>query len=167
MPEASQDGKIYGRKDGAFIEITPNSIGADVQGAAGTVYSALLDDVAAEGNTLKKLYDLICSLFSTKQDKLTTSVSHNSTFTLALTDQDKVIRCNSATDMLFNIDTYANVAIPVGTAIEFVQDGAGVVTVTGLSGVTIIGDPKTQGQTKWAAVHHMSLNIWEVIGGTT
>ena len=91
----------------------------------------------------------------------------NGTFTLALTDMERFIRVNSATDCLCNIPANADVAFNIGSILIVEQLGAGVVTATPLNGVTLNGDPKTQGQYKCIALYKSAINTWLVIGGTS
>ena len=118
-------------------------------------------------STLKTAYDNVVNLFSTKQDKLTPLATEEAaTFTLSLTHLDKVIPCNSAVDMVVNIPTNADVAFEIGTTLIIKQRGVGVITATALSGVTLLGDPKTQGQYKMIALYKEAINTWTAIGGT-
>lgn len=87
------------------------------------------------------------------------------TFTLALTHLYKGIRCNSATDVDCNIPLNDTVAFPVGSIVTIQQIGNGVVTVKGVSGVTLNGDAKTAGQYKFIQLWKTNTNVWNVIGG--
>ncbi len=54
---------------------------------------------------------------------------------------------------------------PVLSEVVVVQAGAGQVTIQGDNGVTIIGDPKTNGQDQAIYLVHQEENVWRVIGG--
>lgn len=57
-------------------------------------------------------------------------------YTLVLTDQSKLVTLTNAAAIAVTIPTNATVAFPIGTQIDFSQDGAGKVTFSG-AGVTI------------------------------
>lgn len=61
------------------------------------------------------------------------------TKTLALTDRDSLQNCSNASTQTITIPLNSAVAFPTGTAISFVQAGAGIVTITATSGVTLRG----------------------------
>jgi len=58
-------------------------------------------------------------------------------YTLVLTDQNKVVEMNVATANNLTVPTNASVAFPIGTEIAITQYGAGKTTVVASSGVTI------------------------------
>lgn len=57
--------------------------------------------------------------------------------TLALGDVDGVVEVNSASARTVTVPTNASVALPVGSVIEIVRWGAGAVTISPASGVTL------------------------------
>jgi hypothetical protein len=61
------------------------------------------------------------------------------TKTLALADEGTKQECNNASAQTITLPTNASVAFDVGTEIEFIQKGAGVVTIEGDTGVTVNG----------------------------
>lgn len=67
------------------------------------------------------------------------------TYTLALTDAKRAVRCTNASDIVVTIPTHTTAAIPLYVAIPIFQGGAGKVTIVGASGVTI--EPATAGTT--------------------
>jgi hypothetical protein len=56
-------------------------------------------------------------------------------YTLALTDAGKLIRCSNASAIALTVPPNSAVALPIGTQILFSQDAAGVVTAAAGSGV--------------------------------
>ena len=60
--------------------------------------------------------------------------------TLALTDNGKFKRSTSSTAITITVPTNAAVAFPIGCEIKFTQYGAGEVTISGDSGVTVNSD---------------------------
>lgn len=59
------------------------------------------------------------------------------THTLALTDKHKMNNFTSASDVTITVPTNASVAFPIGSRIVLRRGGAGAVTISGASGVTI------------------------------
>lgn len=58
-------------------------------------------------------------------------------YTLALTDAGKDVLCTNASAITLTVPPNSSVAFPVGTMIAFSQGGAGAVTATAGSGVTV------------------------------
>lgn len=59
--------------------------------------------------------------------------------TLALTDAGDIIRCTSGSAQAITIPAEASVAFSVGDSIRIIRAGAGAVTITGDTGVTVNG----------------------------
>jgi len=59
------------------------------------------------------------------------------TYTLVIGDQNKLISLNNASAITLTIPLNSSVAFPINTTIYWMQYGAGVVTVVGISGVTL------------------------------
>lgn len=58
-------------------------------------------------------------------------------YTLALADATKAVRCTNGGAIALTIPTNASVALPVLCIIPVLQGGAGAVTIAGASGVTV------------------------------
>ena len=91
-------------------------------------------------------------------------------YTPVLTDQYQVLitRSNASASTL-TIPTNASVAFPVGTVITVLNKGAGAVTISGASGVTVLSAGATAAspvlnQYKSAALMQTSANNWYVVG---
>lgn len=89
-----------------------------------------------------------------------------SNFTLALTDASKLIVGTKATSLIITIPTNAAVAIPVGTTINFVQGGAGILVFK--EGSANLYSKKdsiaTGGIWSWAALYKRGTNNWILYG---
>jgi hypothetical protein len=59
------------------------------------------------------------------------------TYTLGLGDIGKDVRCTNAAAIALTVPANATTAFPIGTLIVFSQGGAGAVTATAASGVTL------------------------------
>ena len=91
------------------------------------------------------------------------------TFTLADGNNTLVTLANAAAIAL-TIPTNASVALPVGAILNFAQTGAGQVTLSGASGVTVTSTggtaatPKTRVQYSGATAIQTSANNWLILG---
>ena len=89
------------------------------------------------------------------------------TYTLAATDAGKLIRMTNSAAITLTIPKNSTIAIPVGTKIEVEQVGAGVVTATEATDVTINpAAKKTWGQYSVITLQKVATDVWNVIGGS-
>ena len=93
------------------------------------------------------------------------------TYTFVAADQNNVVvTLANAAAITLTIPPNSSVAYPVGTVLNFAQTGAGAVTVTQGSGVTITSNgatasaPKTRVQYSAGSAIQTSANNWLVIG---
>ena len=93
------------------------------------------------------------------------------TYTFAASDSfNTVVTLSNASAIAVTIPTNATTAFPVGTVLNFAQTGAGQVTVSGASGVTVtsIGataaTPKTRAQYSAGSAIQTTANNWLVVG---
>lgn len=93
------------------------------------------------------------------------------TYTFAAADGfNTLVTLANASSIAVTIPTNATTAFPVGTVLNFAQTGAGQVTVSGASGVTLtsIGatatTPKTRVQYSAGSAIQTSANNWLVVG---
>jgi hypothetical protein len=92
------------------------------------------------------------------------------TYTLVLADRGKMILASNAAPQTITVPTNATAAFVIGTQIDIVQTGAGVVSVVGASGVTVNGvaTPLTlQAQYSAASLIKTATNTWLLLGGLT
>lgn len=102
---------------------------------------------------------------------VTINAQTGTTYTFAASDSfNTVVTLANASAIAVTIPTNATTAFPVGTVLNFAQTGAGQVTVSGASGVTLtsIGataaTPKTRVQYSAGSAIQTSANNWLVIG---
>lgn len=69
----------------------------------------------------------------------TVNAQTGTAYTAVLLDDHKVITCNNGSAIAFTVPTNASVAFPVGAKLSIAMIGAGVVTITGDTGVYING----------------------------
>ena len=81
-----------------------------------------------------------------------------------------LVTLTNASAIAVTIPTNATTAFPVGTVLNFSQNGAGQVTVSGASGVTLTSvgatatTPKTRAQYSAGSAIQTAANAWLVIG---
>jgi hypothetical protein len=105
---------------------------------------------------------------------LATSVATNAqvgtTYTLALSDNGKLVTLANASPVAVTIPLNSSVALPVGAVIMLAAYGAGLVTVSGAGGVTVVSTGATPAspiiRTQYSSVGcvQTSANNWLVVG---
>lgn len=87
-------------------------------------------------------------------------------YTLALTDDNRMVEMNNASGTTLTIPLNSSVAFPIGTMITILQTGAGQTTVAGAAGVTVNGTPglKLRAQYSAATCIKRATNTWVLIG---
>lgn len=103
---------------------------------------------------------------STEIDIETKTIS----YTAVLADANKLIELNSATGVAFGVPTNSTDAFPIGTQILVSQLGAGQVTITPISGVTLRsngGKLKISGQYGLCTLIKRATDEWYVSGDLT
>ena len=89
------------------------------------------------------------------------------TYTTVLADDGKLVTCDNASPIALTIPPNGTVAYGIGTQINIMQLGAGVVTITAGAGVTLrsAGSKlKTNGQYAVATCCKIATDTWVVIG---
>ena len=103
---------------------------------------------------------------NTSVDTSSTTDTQATSYTLALTNANKLQKCTSGTAMTITIPTNATVAFPINTEIAIVQYGTGKVTVAG-DGVTINsagGLKSTSAQYASMTLKKIATNEWLLVG---
>ncbi len=92
------------------------------------------------------------------------------TYNLVLTDAHKTVTLTNSSSIIARIPTNAGTAFPIGTRIELLQGGAGQVTVTPTSGVTVNssgGKTKLAAQYAQATILKVATDTWYLFGDIT
>lgn len=92
------------------------------------------------------------------------------TGTLALTDADYFQVCSNAATQTITVPTNASVAFPIGTEIDFFQQGAGQVVFAAAGGVTIqsaSSQLKIFIQFGGATIKKIGTDTWALVGNLT
>lgn len=89
------------------------------------------------------------------------------TYTFVLTDDGKLVTCDNASAITVTVPLNASVAFGIGTQINIMQLGAGQVTISPTSGVTIRSSGsklKTYGQYAVATLVKIATDTWVAVG---
>ena len=89
------------------------------------------------------------------------------TYSVVLSDDGKLITCDNASSIALTIVPNSSVAFGIGTQITIMQLGAGTVTITAGSGVTLRSDGsklKTNAQYAVATCLKIASDTWVVVG---
>lgn len=122
------------------------------------------------GNTAGSLSDL--TVLSNVYGSTVPISTKTASYTLAFVDAGTVVRMNSASAQVFTVPPNSSVAFPVGTSVELMRYGAGTVTITPGSGVTIPNSVQVAGtasrtitgQMLSATVLKVATNEWILSG---
>jgi hypothetical protein len=107
---------------------------------------------------------------ATGPDILAINAQTGTTYTFALSDIAKWVEFNNASAITVTIPSNASVAFPIGTLLNFIQTGAGQVTVAGAAGVTFNSDSsRTKIKVQWGAASLIkrATDTWVLFGNLT
>ena len=87
-------------------------------------------------------------------------------YTLALADAGKLVTINTSTGVSLTVPSNASVALATGVHVDIARLGAGALTVTGATGVTINATPgqKLRAQYSTATLIQYVGNTWLLVG---
>jgi hypothetical protein len=123
--------------------------------------------------SVKAVYDWAVGLFATisnlalKTDKLVVANRQTASYTLILSDADKLVEMNVGSANNLTVPLNSSVAFPTGTQILLAQYGAGQTTVVATSGVTIRsngGKLKLNVQYSGATLIKIGTDDWYLFG---
>jgi hypothetical protein len=130
--------------------------------ASNAVETAKINDNAV---TQAKLADRVVG--SAELDNLTLNAQTGTTYTLVLADAHKLVTQSNASAIATTIPPNADVAFEVGDQVNFLQLGAGTITLTAGVGVTLRSDGaklKTNAQYAVATCIKIDTDEWVVVG---
>jgi hypothetical protein len=93
--------------------------------------------------------------------------SNTGNYTLALTDQGKILPFNTSSTGTVTVPLNSSVAFPTGSFVNFIQSGTGPVLITGASGVSVQSENaklKLKGQYAVAGVVKTDTDTWVAFG---
>ena len=121
----------------------------------------------AATDTILQAFGKIQSLLNSKTDKLLVINSQTASYTLGLSDADKLIEMDVSTSNNLTIPTNADAAFPIGTQILIAQYGSGQTTLVGGVDVNLRSDGnKLKISTQYSGVTLVKrdVNEWYVFG---
>jgi hypothetical protein len=130
--------------------------------ASNAVETAKINDNAV---TQAKLADRVVG--SAELDNLTLNAQTGTTYTLVLADAHKLVTQSNASAIATTVPPNADVAFEVGDQVNFLQLGAGTITLTAGLGVTLRSDGaklKTNAQYAVATCIKIATDEWVVVG---
>lgn len=97
---------------------------------------------------------------------LTVNAQTGTTYSLALTDNSKIVTLSNTSPITVTVPTNGSVAFPVGAQINLAAINTGVVTVTGAGGVTVNATPglNLRAQYSSAVLIQLSTDNWLLAG---
>ena len=100
----------------------------------------------------------------------TINTQTSTSYTLVIADDTSLITLANASAISVTIPLNSSVAFPIGACVDLVQFGAGQVTVSGASGVTLVSTggtsatPKTRVQNSAITLRKLGTDSWIAIG---
>jgi hypothetical protein len=87
-------------------------------------------------------------------------------YTLVLSDAGKLVTLNNGSAITLTVPPNSSVAFPVGTSIDLVQLGAGIVTIAQGEGVTVNAAPSRVFQDRYsgATLKKLATDTWVAVG---
>jgi len=85
----------------------------------------------------------------------------DTTYTLAATDRNRVLRFTASSAVAVTVPANASVAIGVGTVVHIRQAGTGAVTVSAAGGVTINGTASPSAQHDTTSIMKVDTDEWD------
>ena len=104
------------------------------------------------------------------RQNITLNAQTGTTYTLALTDNGRLVTCDNASPITVSIPLNSSVAFATGAIVNIQQTGVGQVTIQGVSGVTVTSTgatataPKLFAQYSAASIIKTGTDNWTVIG---
>jgi hypothetical protein len=162
---ANQSITLSGDVTGSGATSISTTLATVTQASSGNFVKVTLDTKGrVTGNTAVVAADITALGFAVST--ITTN-RQTASYTLVLADANKLVEMNVATANTLTVPTNATVAFPIGTQILIAQYGAGAVTITAASGVTLRSESsklKTNGQYSGATLVKIATDEWYAFG---
>jgi hypothetical protein len=100
---------------------------------------------------------------------LTQNAQTGTSYTLVLSDADKLVEMNNASANTLTIPLASSVNYSIGQQIHILQTGAGQTTIAATSGVTLNATPGAKLRAQWSSVTLIkrATNTWVAVGDLT
>lgn len=170
--DRSVAGDVAKRQFGAAYAVAADPTAADDEGdgfRAGSLWLNTSDGGVFVCEDATAGYAVWTEINTAASTGVTINTQIGTTYTLVLSDQDKLVTLDNGSAITVTIPTNASVAFPTGTVIAFAQLGAGAVTIEGDTGVTVngtsAGSEALSAQYATATAVKLATNTWLVSGG--
>ena len=150
--------------------LSATSVGSSQLIAQAVGTAALSSGAAANGTVLTANGSGAASFSAISAPSLTVAQNaQTASYTLVLTDQDKLVEMNAATALNITVPPNSSVAFPTGAQVHVLQVGAGQVTVVAGTGVTVNSSDGLKLRTQWspATLIKRATNTWVLMGDNT
>ena len=187
VTDGSEDGVLYlqVRNNGtlkSFLSLSGTSrrvnIGSDVdlflsedsnivfEGATSNSNETILTVIDPTSDNTVSLPDATGTVALQEQAYQAINAQTGTTYTTVLADGGKLVTLSNASAITLTIPPNSSVAYPVGTKLDFIQIGAGQVTVAGGTGVTVNSTPtlKFRAQHSGASCVKIATDTWQLVG---
>lgn len=141
---------------------------ANTTATIGLNNTTVLTDNGLGTRTLSNITDLDTTTEDTI-NQFTVETDSTTAWTLALADNYNYMRASNASAITITVPPNSSVAFPIGSTILIEQTGAGAVTITNGSGVTLNAansNLSTSAQYEVLQLVKVATDVWTVIGGT-
>lgn len=145
-------------------------LGADVdiyfEGATSNSNETILTVVDPTADRTIQLPDASGTVALQEQAYQSINAQTGTTYTTVLADGGKLVTLSNASAITLTIPPNSSVAYPIGTKLDFIQIGAGQVTVAGGTGVTVNSTPtlKFRAQHSGASCVKIATDTWQLVG---
>lgn len=160
--------RILGRTtagSGVIEELTATAVRGMLNVADGAAALGETSATAYRGDRGKTAYDHSQTVHAVRH--VTANEQTGPGYTLVLSDDSKLVDMNRSTAQALTVPPYSSVQFPTGTQILIRQKGAGQVTITAGSGVTLQSADsalKTRVQNSVAGLLKIDTDTWVVFG---
>ena len=128
-----------------------------------TLSGSVHDDFQDVDTTITNLSSSVSDDLDNKENILSLD-SKTTSFTLSQTD-GTFIECNNGTDIIVTIPDNTTEPFRIGYIVTFWQNDVGGIEVVGDTGVTLNGNPNTDGQYSGIQAIKADTNRWNLLGG--
>lgn len=132
-----------------------------------TLTDTLVSRTATETLTNKTLTSPVIDTptINDARQNITVNAQTGTTYTLVLTDNGRLVTLNNAGAIAVTVPTNASVAFPTGAIINLQRTGAGSVTISGDTGVTVTATASTlRSQYSAASLIKIGTDSWTLVG---
>lgn len=168
LPIASVGSTCYFEMDGCHVnggtwtDVSPEFI-------TGTGKWIARNCFTKDGSTTRRMLPTIGNDPYGKHGTYNQNQQSGTSYTLAITDVGKVVECANASPIAIDVPAESTTNFPLGSEIDIIQTGAGQVTLTPDTGVTINSPNGLKTSAQWGRIRLIKrgTNLWHASGDVT